>query len=70
MPKLKKLPENAYEILCAELARATTTPFGAWCAPHWVKRCENSKYFTPQSRHILTQRSSFSKPNDHFPCFL
>lgn len=32
MPKLKKLPENAYETLCVELARATTTPFGAWCA--------------------------------------
>lgn len=32
MPKLKKLPENAYETLCSELARATTTPFGAWCA--------------------------------------
>lgn len=32
MPKLKQLPENAYETLCAELAHATTTPFGAWCA--------------------------------------
>ena len=32
MPKLKQLPRNAYETLCAELARATTTPFGAWCA--------------------------------------
>lgn len=32
MPKLKKLPENAYETLCVELARATTMPFGAWCA--------------------------------------
>ena len=32
MPKLKQLPENAYETLCAGLAHATTTPFGAWCA--------------------------------------
>ena len=32
MPKLKQLPTNAYETLCAELASSTETPFGAWCA--------------------------------------
>lgn len=32
MPKLKQLPTNAYETLCAELAASTEVPFGAWCA--------------------------------------
>ncbi len=32
MPRLKQLPTNAYETLCAELAGATAQPFGEWCA--------------------------------------
>ncbi len=32
MPKLKQLPTNAYETLCAELASSTEMPFGTWCA--------------------------------------
>ncbi len=32
MPRLKQLPTNAYETLCAELAGATVQPFGEWCA--------------------------------------
>ena len=37
--------------------------FGACSAPHWVNRCDISKYLIPQRLHISIHRSSLSKPN-------